>query len=155
MGVGDCYEGGGGEGCIREMQLFLWKGYAEGICKITKRHERGEGADCVLADYKQHYDYLRHLVPKKNCRDHTGSASKRTIRAVRSCVLMWRIMVSCPHMCTFAHRYILFFVQNEGSNRAEFRMRNPALFFYGTERKCWGMARINRPTFLNVVNNLT
>lgn len=30
---------------------------------ITKRYERCEDADSVLADYKQHYDYLRHLVP--------------------------------------------------------------------------------------------
>ena len=30
---------------------------------ITKRYERCEDADSVLAEYKQHYDYLRHLVP--------------------------------------------------------------------------------------------
>ena len=30
---------------------------------ITKRYERCEDADSVLADYKQHYDYLRHLIP--------------------------------------------------------------------------------------------
>lgn len=44
-------------------QLLDSLSYDEIAPYITKRYEDYEDAESVLADYKQHYDYLRHLVP--------------------------------------------------------------------------------------------